>query len=540
MSLTRANTYQRLPSDHNDQRKKLILWACSIFLLLSLATLSCFVTIKLQEPNPKSTPSHIPHSIVSKAITSAAGSSPKSPKDLFHLSVQLSITHARKALTLAYDPTVSDQKLGTHSPSGMHDCIELLDSSLMQLSDVVDPKRSSTSDDINTWLSAALTNQVTCIDGLENIQSPTATAMMERARNLTKLISNSLALYKSVVGHVKSGGTRKLLSDGFPEWVSVADRKLLEASVDELRPHAVVAMDGTGTHATISEALLAVSAAGEGSGRTVIHLKAGTYNEDVKIPAKQKNVMLVGDGKGVTVITGHKNAEDGSSTFASATVGITGEGFIARDITFVNSAGPSKNQAVALRVGSDRSVIYRCSIQGYQDTLYTLSNRQFYRETDIYGTVDFIFGNSAVVFQSCNINAIKSGSGQKNYVTAQGRSDANQNTGISIHNCRISGTADTYLGRPWKQYSRTVIMQSSLSGINSAGWHPWSGSFALKTLYYAEYMNSGPSSSTSGRVGWPGYHSSISASEASKFTVAGFISGNQWLPSTGVPFDAGL
>ncbi|KAF9602697.1 hypothetical protein IFM89_030585 [Coptis chinensis] len=63
-----------------------------------------------------------------------------------------------------------------------------------------------------------------------------------------------------------------------------------------------------------------------------------------------------------------------------------GDGFIARYISFVNTAGPSKGQAVALIVTADKSVFYRCSIIGYQDTLYTLSNRQFYRETDIYGT----------------------------------------------------------------------------------------------------------------------------------------------------------
>lgn len=120
-----------------------------------------------------------------------------------------------------------------------------------------------------------------------------------------------------------------------------------------------------------------------------------------------------------------------------------GDGFIARDITVVNSAGPAKHQAVALRVGSDKSVIFRCSIIGYQDTLYTHSKRQFYRETDIYGTVDFIFGNSAVVFQTCNIYARKPmSSSVKNFVTAQGRSSPNQNTGISIHNCKISAAED--------------------------------------------------------------------------------------------------
>ncbi|PON60164.1 Pectinesterase, Tyr active site [Parasponia andersonii] len=228
-----------------------------------------------------------------------------------------------------------------------------------------------------------------------------------------------------------------------------------------------------------------------------------------------------------------------------------GDGFIARDITFVNSAGPAKHQAVALRVGSDRSVVFRCSILGYQDTLYTHSKRQFYRETDIYGTVDFIFGNSAVVFQSCNIFSRKpASSGLRNFVTAQGRSSPDQNTGISIHNCRISAASDlapvkssyeTYLGRPWKQYSRTVIMESFLDdSISPAGWSSWSGGFGLKTLFYGEYMNTGPGASTGRRVNWAGYHASLTAPQANSFTVAGFISGNVWLPSTGVSFDSGL
>lgn len=217
-----------------------------------------------------------------------------------------------------------------------------------------------------------------------------------------------------------------------------------------------------------------------------------------------------------------------------------GDGFIARDITFVNSAGPNSEQAVALRVGSDHSVIYRCSIDGYQDSLYTLSKRQFYRETDIYGTVDFIFGNSVVVFQSCNLVSRK-GSSDQNYVTAQGRSDPNQNTGISIHKCRITGSTGTYLGRPWKEYSRTVVMQSFLDGsIHPSGWSPWSSNFALKTLFYGEFGNSGPGSSVSCRVNWAGYHPALTLTEAQGFTVSGFIGGNSWLPSTGVVFEAGL
>lgn len=204
---------------------------------------------------------------------------------------------------------------------------------------------------------------------------------------------------------------------------------------------------------------------------------------------------------------------------------------------------------MALRSGSDLSVFYKCSFEGYQDTLYAHSDRQFYRECDIYGTVDFIFGNAAVVFQNCNIYA-RNPPNKTNTITAQGRIDANQNTGIIIHNSRVTAASDlrpvqgsvrTYLGRPWKQYSRTVFMKTYLDSlINPAGWMEWDGNFALNTLYYAEYMNTGPGSSTSNRVKWGGYRVLTSASEASGFIVSNFLAGNSWLPASGVPFTSGL
>ena len=99
----------------------------------------------------------------------------------------------------------------------------------------------------------------------------------------------------------------------------------------------------------------------------------------------------------------------------------------------------------------------------------------------------------------------------------------------------------TYLGRPLKEYSRTVFLQSYLDTlVDPAGWLEWNGNFALNTLYYGEYKNTGPSSLTSQRVKWGGYHVITSASVASQFTVENFIGGQSWLPATGVPFFAGL
>lgn len=228
---------------------------------------------------------------------------------------------------------------------------------------------------------------------------------------------------------------------------------------------------------------------------------------------------------------------------------VVGKGFVAMNITFRNTAGAIKHQAVTVRVGSDLSIFYSCSFEGYQDPLYTHSFRQFYRECDIYGTVDFIFGNAAVVFQGCNICPRLPLQGQFNTITAQGRTDPNQNTGTSIHNCSIAaaqdlassnGTTRTYLGRPWKEYSRSVYMQSFMDGlIDPSGWHDCNGTFALDFLYNAEYNNTGPGSNTTQRVTWSGYDI-INETDAVNFPGSAFVQGDAWLPTTGVPYIGGL
>ncbi|KAL2480971.1 Pectinesterase/pectinesterase inhibitor 3 [Abeliophyllum distichum] len=135
-------------------------------------------------------------------------------------------------------------------------------------------------------------------------------------------------------------------------------------------------------------------------------------------------------------------------------------------------------------------------------------------------------------------------------VTAQGRTDPNQNTGIVIQKCRIGATSDlrpvqknfpTYLGRPWKEYSRTVIMQSSITDvIHSAGWHEWNGNFVLDTLSTTSIRIPALGAATFGRVKWKGFKVITSATVAQSYTAGRFIAGGSWLSSTGFPFSLGL
>ena len=225
---------------------------------------------------------------------------------------------------------------------------------------------------------------------------------------------------------------------------------------------------------------------------------------------------------------------------------VSGEGFLARDIAFNNSAWPEKQQAVALRVNADLTAFYRCAIHGYQDTLFVHSFRQFYRECDIYGTIDFIFGNAAVVLQGCNIVSKKPLPGQYTVITAQSRDSPNENTGISIQYYSIKANFDdssvkSYLGRPWRIYSRTVYLESYIDDfIDPKGWTKWSNEQGLDTLYYGEFDNYGPDSSTDNRVQWSGYHA-MDHDDAFNFTILEFINdGHDWLESTLFPFVEGI
>ncbi|KAL3631407.1 hypothetical protein CASFOL_024391 [Castilleja foliolosa] len=477
--------------------------------------------------------------------------------DFRDTSLRATLAQAENALKLVSNMDLrSFNELGK---SAWTDCLELYEDTVYKLNRSIESNNALI--DAQTWLSASIANEQTCQNGFLDFNlSSHLQSLPFMLSDFTKFLSNSLAINKAMslssssssassLKTTKQTKNRRLLlsshDNDFPEWISSGDRKLLQSSGATVKADIVVAQDGSGNYKTISEALAAAAKQRSGTNRFVIYVKKGVYKENIDVKRSMRNLMFIGDGIDSTIVTGNKNVQDGSTTFRSATFAVSGDGFIARDMTFENTAGPNKHQAVALRSGSDFSVFYTCSFKGYQDTLYLYAQRQFYRNCDIYGTIDFIFGDAVAVIQNSNIYVRKPMPNQKNTVTAQSRKDPNQNTGIIIHASRVSTSAasgyENYLGRPWQRYSRTVFMKCEIDGgIAAAGWLPWSGDFGLSTLYYGEYMNTGSGASTGGRVKWPGYHVIGSGAEAGKFSVGSFLGGDSWIPNTGVPFTSGL
>ncbi|KAH7287854.1 hypothetical protein KP509_31G000300 [Ceratopteris richardii] len=493
----------------------------------------------------------------------------------------------------------------------VEDCIDLMAGTTDQLNQAIaspSPVSGSSVDtdallNLNVWLSASLSFQATCSDGFQFVSyGKCQTAMLKRQEQVAEALVDSLNIVKKLLTkhnrtiaaphrHLTDNAARENDGSGhfhgtldgvselkFPEWVSYVDQRLMlegvsptavrtvvhnsvmanskqETRANRVGVDLIVAQDGTGDYVNVSDALKHIPLTATWApdkARFVVYVKQGVYNETFEVPRELANVTFFGDGIGKTVITGNKNVASGLfNTFRTPTVVISADGFMARDMTFQNTAGPQGYQAVALRASGDHTIFYRCSFEGYQDTLYALASRQFYRDCIIQGTVDFIFGNAIASFQNCRLQVRRPLRGQQNTVTAQARLIDADISGFSFQNCTVEAADElvsspfpvsSFLGRPWRAYSRTVFLESFIdSVIDPAGWLAWNSSNPfIDTLFYGEFQNRGPGSNITGRVTWPGVHSALPPSNASFFTADNFILGSTWLPFADVGYTSGL
>ncbi|PNY12698.1 pectinesterase [Trifolium pratense] len=409
---------------------------------------------------------------------------------------------------------------------------------------------------VKVWLNGAVTYMDTCVDGFENTTTDAGQKMKELLTSSMHMSSNALAIISDFADTVSDWNVtkflgRRLLHDSeTPSWVD--HRRLLDAKTNSFKhkPDVTVALDGSGDVKSINEALTKVP---EKSKKPfIIYIKAGVYAEYVEVNKHMTNVVFVGEGGKKSVITGNKNFIDGINTYRTATVAIQGDHFTAINMGFENSAGPHKHQAVALRVQGDKSIFFNCSMDGYQDTLYVHTMRQFYRDCTISGTIDFIFGNALAVFQNCKFVVRKPMSNQQCIVTAQGRKEKFQPSAIVIQGGSIVSDPEfypvrfdnkAYLARPWKNFSRTIIMDTFIDDlIQPDGYLPWQTEFGfsgMDTCFYAEYHNYGPGSDKSKRVKWAGIWN-LNSKAAHWFAPSKFFHGGDWIEDKGIPFFASI
>ncbi|XP_019163058.1 PREDICTED: probable pectinesterase 55 [Ipomoea nil] len=266
-----------------------------------------------------------------------------------------------------------------------------------------------------------------------------------------------------------------------------------------------------------------------------ISIKPGIYMEQVTISYHKQYIYLKGEGnEKASIVWGSSGSFSSSPTFSCFADNIKVE-----NLNFVNSynyppmlkSSHPTIPAVAAKVIGDRMAFYDCGFYGVQDTLLDAMGRHYFKHCIIEGAVDFIFGAGQSIFEECTIvvNVGKSRrEGSTGYITAQGRSSANDSNAFVFKNCNVTGSGKAILGRPWRAYARVIFFNSSLSDvIVPYGWDSWFYANQVDQLTFAEINCYGPGSNTSKRVAW---EAKLSQETTDYFVnITSFIDVDQWV-----------
>lgn len=266
----------------------------------------------------------------------------------------------------------------------------------------------------------------------------------------------------------------------------------------------IVDQKGSGDFLSVQEAIDAARSFQQD--HQYILVKNGTYQEEIEIPKGKDNLVLIGETKGEVVLTFDNAAEKIDEetgapfgTSGSASTYIHGEGFVAVNMTFENSAGTEHGPGLAVYVNSDRALFYHCSFLGRQDTFYGNRKRMFLKNCYLEGTVDFIFGPVTAVFENCEIHSYGGTS-----ITAAS-TESYVDYGLVFRECTLTAESGvkTDLGRPWRPYAAVAYIQCEMGGfIKPAGWNNWGNSDNEQTARFVEYGNTGAGATTTQRVSW--------------------------------------
>lgn len=292
-----------------------------------------------------------------------------------------------------------------------------------------------------------------------------------------------------------------------------------------------IAADRTGDFSSVSTALSSIPDSCRE--HITIYIHGGIYKEQITIT--HPGITFIGDSSENTVLAYDLYANmpmDDSmkrGTFRTYSCFIDTHDITFSNLTIANTAGPGPvvGQAIALYADGDRLMFDNCRFCGNQDTLFTgplppkeievngfigpkqfsprINGRHYYRNCYIEGDIDFIFGSATAYFEACEFFSKNIGLSVNSYVTAAS-TPKGQPYGYVMKDCRFTGNCpphSAYLGRPWRDYARTVLISCYMEDhICPEGWHDWGKKDARSNCCFAEYGSFGPGADMDSRPDW--------------------------------------
>jgi pectinesterase len=290
-----------------------------------------------------------------------------------------------------------------------------------------------------------------------------------------------------------------------------------------------VAADGSGQYKTVQAALNTLS--NSNTTPTQIRIKPGVYRE--KLTITKPFVTFCGEpGKTTsTILTYNDGAStlkaDGTAigTSGSASITLKANDISMENITIENSFGIG-SQAVALLAQGQRLQFRNCRLLGNQDTLYTHSGTQYYRNCHIQGTVDFIFGAATAVFDNNTIHSVGGGTALTAPSTEQTAPYGLVFLGGKVTATSSVSKGSVALGRNWRPYGAAAYIRTELGQhIAAVGWVKMSEN-TLDTARFSEYLTTGAGANPSARAP---QSKQLTAAQATTYTISNIF--GSWVPS---------
>lgn len=142
------------------------------------------------------------------SLTSNPASARANMSELAKIAVESSLEIAKGAADL------SRKLKGTGGGGVFEVCVEVLQSTVDELNDslsvVARPNWIHRREDVKSWLSAALTNPTTCIEGFEDLDENIPTSLKKMVDSLSKLVSNALAIFNYIAAEESNGTAQKI------------------------------------------------------------------------------------------------------------------------------------------------------------------------------------------------------------------------------------------------------------------------------------------------------------------------------------------
>lgn len=329
--------------------KLFLIIALPIFILLPLfAHQSCAADVA-----PKTTPAP-PETICnntpdpSYCITTLFNNQTADVYTYCRFTIRKALSQTKKFLNLIENYLTRRSTLSTAIVRALEDCrllaglnMDYLLSSYGTINTTSQILPTRQADDVHSLLSAIITNQETCLSSLQYPASESIkNGLFSPLSDGSKLYSLLLALFKNGwVGEKKQETTRQPtktqtlfrngqlpleMSDRNRAIYDSVSRRKLRSADDAVKVTDIVTVihDGSGNFPTITDAVNAAPNNTDVSkGYFIIYVTAGIYEEYISIPKNKKNLMMIGDGIGKTIITGNRNVVDGWTTFNSASFG---------------------------------------------------------------------------------------------------------------------------------------------------------------------------------------------------------------------------